>query len=184
MKQSVLYIPVINKAFTDLNPVQAGEEKCTPLHSFGPATRAFHLMHYVVSGKGTLIKDGRETKVEAGEVFLINPGEICIYTADKEEPWHYIWIGFTGRLAPQFESLGDIFSAPRSVFESIPLAGDYGDFSSEYLAAQLFTLYAMLFSQNGGKTDYVTQTCDYIKANYASDLTVGSIAEIIGVDRT
>lgn len=78
-----------NRNLQDLNPLVAGEEYCAPGHSFGPAIRRYTLIHYVVSGRGSLYARGGKYPVEAGQAFLILPGEVTTYTADWEQPWHY-----------------------------------------------------------------------------------------------
>ena len=155
MKHRVLYIPVENKEFSELNPLQVGEEVCRPLHTYGPAIREYYLIHYVKSGKGELVKNGEKMKVGQGQAFLICPGEVCTYSADPTDPWHYIWIGFDGT--------GCV---------------------NEYLTSKIFSLYAKLLSKSGTKKDYVAQVCNYIETNYSSHITVKSISETLGVERT
>ena len=184
MKHYEKWIPVINKGFAELNPLQAGEEMCRPLHSYGPAIRSYYLIHYVVSGKGVLEKNGERFAVTKGNAFLIRPDELCVYTADEHDPWHYIWVGFDGKLASQFDGIEDIFAAPEKLFEEIALADSYGNCMSEYLASKLFALYTALFAEKQSKKDYVEQVSDYISSNYAADITVSGIASVIGVDRT
>ena len=60
-----------NETFVDLGLYQYGWEKCTPLHSFGPAARNHYLFHYVLSGTGTLWaedskKETREYQIKIG----------------------------------------------------------------------------------------------------------------------
>ena len=64
-------ILLTNRHFQELNPLIAGEEFCEPNHSFGPAVRKYTLIHYVVSGKGTLYSRGGTHTVSAGQAFLI-----------------------------------------------------------------------------------------------------------------
>ena len=85
-----------NRHLQDLNPLIVGMEQCLPGHSFGPAIRPYTLIHFVMKGKGTLYKRGKEYPVHAGDAFLILPDEITTYTADMDDPWHYQWIGFDG----------------------------------------------------------------------------------------
>ncbi len=82
--------------FTDLNLYQYGWEQCTPLKSFGPHTRNCFLFHFVLSGRGTLLANDREYPVQAGQGFLIFPGQITTYVADQTNPWEYVWMEFDG----------------------------------------------------------------------------------------
>ena len=185
MKNNDIRIPVINKNFHELNPVIAGSEKCESKHSFGPAVRSYWLMHYVVKGKGVLIKENNEKCfVRAGQVFLIKPDAVYYYEADEFEPWEYVWIGFTGSLAKDFEQLGDVFDCNDKVFKDILFSAEIKKCREEFLASKLFELYTVLFSESGGKVDYVTQVCDYINTYYAEDISINKICRIIGIDRT
>ena len=95
-----------------------GEEACEPAHSFGPAVRGYYLLHYVASGKGHLMADGRRWDVGPGQGFLICPGEITVYQADAADPWHYALVGYCGEGAQALTSLAGmgrerrVFSAP------------------------------------------------------------------------
>ena len=184
MKHRVLYIPVENKEFSELNPLQVGEEVCRPLHTYGPAIREYYLIHYVKSGKGELVKNGEKMTVGPGQAFLICPGEVCTYSADPADPWHYIWIGFDGTLAGRFETLGAVFEVPGRLFEEMLTAENYSGCVNEYLTSKIFSLYAKLLSKSGTKKDYVAQVCNYIETNYSSHITVKSISETLGVERT
>ena len=53
--------------------VESGEEKCLPLHTYGYGSRAFYLIHYVVSGKGTLFANGKRYDLTSGQSFIIGP---------------------------------------------------------------------------------------------------------------
>lgn len=75
---------------------QCGFQHCESLHNFGPAVRDHYLIHCVLSGKGTFTVGDRKFRLSAGQGFLIHPGIITTYTADKTEPWYYCWVGFGG----------------------------------------------------------------------------------------
>lgn len=87
--------------FVDLNLYQCGWEKCASGHSFGPTTRNHFLFHYVVRGRGTLMANGKKGTdntftISGGQGFLIFPGQITTYFADKDNPWEYTWLEFDG----------------------------------------------------------------------------------------
>ena len=185
MKHSQIMIPVINKKFTELNPIDAGYEQCRPEHSFGPHVRSYWLIHYVLKGKGKVIKNNSEVyEVHEGQAFLISPELVYLYCADKYDPWEYVWIGFNGSMAPDFEQLGDVFETDRKLFLDIINAKEYNKCREEFLESKLFALYTSLFCDMGGKIDYVTQVCDYIEAHYSENILISEVAKIIGVDRT
>ena len=64
-----LTYPLADKGFVDFVPIVFGEERCNPLHSFGPVVRGHYLIHYVVSGKGTLYLDGKEYHIKEKQAF-------------------------------------------------------------------------------------------------------------------
>lgn len=177
-------VAITNKCFHELNPVDAGYEKCESGHSFGPYIRNNYLIHYVKKGCGTFIKSGKKYDVHTGEAFLIYPNEVCTYYADAADPWEYIWLGFTGEYAAKFKTLGAVFPANEEIFDMILASSEYENCASEYLAGVAYLLYASLFSSEKKASDYVSRVCGYIKANYMNDIKICEIADIICVDRT
>ena len=79
-----------------------GHSECLPLHSYGPGTRPYYLMHFVLSGKGRLVVNKTEYQITENQLFLVEPDQMVFYQADKEDPWTYSWVGFNGKLAPYF----------------------------------------------------------------------------------
>ena len=85
---------IVDEKYHGLDPVQFGHEHCRLKHSFGPAVRQYWLLHYVVSGSGKFVREGKEYELSAGDIFVIPPFVETYYEADEKNPWHYIWIGF------------------------------------------------------------------------------------------
>ena len=105
-----------NENFVDLRLYQFGYEQCRPLYSFGPFVRNHYLFHYVLSGKGSLLsttEDGllHRYLLEEGEGFLIAPGFVNTYSADKEAPWKYVWLEFDGLRASEYLGQAGLESA-------------------------------------------------------------------------
>lgn len=119
-EESVMATFMVNcRDYQDLSLIEIGEQKCSPLYSFGPFVRNEYIFHYVLSGKGyvscndesrmrgnassvMMDLDKNGITVNAGEGFLIEPHARHIYYADEQEPWHYIWVVFTGIAVPQY----------------------------------------------------------------------------------
>ena len=89
-------------SWNDIKLRFCGHSECLPLHSYGPGTRPYYLMHFVLSGKGRLVVNKTEYLIEEKQIFLIEPDQMVFYQADKENPWTYSWVGFNGKLAPYF----------------------------------------------------------------------------------
>lgn len=172
-----------NRKLQDLNPLIAGQEQCKPGHSFGPWTRSYTLIHYVIRGKGTLYARGGAYPVEAGQAFLILPGEVTTYTADREAPWHYCWIGFDGALSERFGQLPPVFKAEERDFGTVLRPGKEDGMLEYRLAGDLLRLYARLFSAGGRENRHVTRVENYIRAAFMTPLRVEEIAESMGLNR-
>ena len=93
------YLFFRDTGLVDFHPLDCGMEKSHSLYSYGPCTRGHYVLHYVLSGCGTLNKNGNIVPVHAGEAFLIRPDESCLYRADAHTPWTYACIGFWGMQA-------------------------------------------------------------------------------------
>ncbi|MBP1988858.1 AraC family transcriptional regulator [Paenibacillus eucommiae] len=88
----------------ELSVLFAGNGQTGPGHSFGPQMVDYHLVHYITSGKGTLIQGNQVYELKKGDCFFIFPDTVVSYAADHEEPWSYRWIGFDGTHADKLLS--------------------------------------------------------------------------------
>ena len=169
--------------FVDVAPVCLGYHEC-PAGHIGPGMRPYHLVHYVESGCGILIKDGREIPVSAGEAFVIRRREDATYIADRDNPWTYTWIGFNGVQAERLFSLSSSVvkcgAAPFELIRRIPNAVTGRE---ELAAAAVMMLLSELPTDNAEKHDHVTEACRIIESMYMTEISVAEIAERIGLDR-
>ena len=174
---------LIDRSFSDFNPLIFGEEDCKPSHSFGPSVRKYTLIHYVRKGKGTLYKNGKAYPVHAGEIFVILPGEVTVYTADAHDPWSYRWIGFDGALSTRFADFDPVLSVSESFFPSVEELSEMGGMSEFLLAGKLFQMLSELLAEKKHRNHYVRQVRDYIKSSYMNEIRVEQIAENLNLDR-
>ncbi len=185
---------VLNRGFPGLNPISYGEERCSPGHSYGYASREYYLIHYIVEGCGCFARGGVTHSLGKGCMFLIRPGELTFYQADEKTPWEYVWIGFDGSLCPALlEEAGfpeEICwrEAPQAarIFEELRAIPDRMPSTELSLCSRLFELLSVLSAQDPPahtSRDYVTRTADYIRANYALPISIESIASMLGIDR-
>ncbi len=189
---------VLNKNFSEINPVVAGWEECEKGHAFGPAIREYYLIHFVISGKGIFQRNNRMVTLEKNSLFLIRPHEMTFYQADPDEPWQYIWVGFEGNLIEellQFTDLKDDVStlyAPylRDLFISIKAAEHLHTTTEIFLCGKLFEMFSMLQEAHIKKNEltrsssgYIKYAQDYLKANYATPIKISKLAQMLGIDR-
>ncbi|HCU30421.1 MAG TPA: hypothetical protein DIC57_07890 [Sphaerochaeta sp.] len=91
----------VRKSAIDLALSYCGIQQCSPLHNNGPEIRDTSFIHIIRSGKGVLKMDGREYHLQSNQAFLIPAGVKAQYTADKNDPWHYMWVGFSGLMSEE-----------------------------------------------------------------------------------
>ena len=172
-----------NMGFTDINPCDLGYQKCQSGHSYGFSIRNYYLLHYVKSGEGIFISGDTEYKVGAGEVFLIRPGEITKYTADKKNPWHYIWIGFDGELANKLDEMeSPVFKTDIRVFEMLMRADEYKNMREQYVTSCVHVLLCEIF-EKAAVTDNVLYIKNYIETHYMSDPRIEELADTVRMNR-
>ena len=174
---------LFNRRLGDLNPLFVGEEACRAGYTFGPAIRKYTLLHYVERGKGMLYKDGRAYPVRAGEMFVILPGEVTIYTADEQDPWAYRWIAFDGALSSEFQKLPPVMPILDSLFPRVSDAENSGQGCEYLICGMLFGMLAELSAGEKRRNQYVRQVRNYIKNLYMQEVRVEEIAEGLNLDR-
>ena len=78
---------LIDKSLSDLAIYSAGYEECSIGYSYGPKIRSYHVVHFVLSGKGVLHINQHMFECRRGDVFIIPAGKISLYQASDMEPW-------------------------------------------------------------------------------------------------
>ena len=176
-------IPLINRGFSDINPLICGYHECERGYSYGPAIREHYLIHYVVRGKGTIHKHGKEFAAKQGDIFIIYPDEVTTYYADQGDPWHYIWIGFTGRMASRLHDLDKtVYTQDANLFLEMLQAENFENMREEFLAGKLFMLFSSLF-ETQKKDNYVQRAVSFMDANYMQNLRIEDIAQMLKIDK-
>lgn len=170
---------------TDFIPLFSGEEECAPSHSFGPYIRDYCLIHFCLSGKGTLYDKNGEHKVEAGQFFIIREGETTTYRADESRPWHYIWIATVGKRADELEDCPTVAHGNEDFFGRIKAAVDKNDTNPYIYCAFLYELLHIAGKRNSDEqNDKISSIRRYVKYNYMLDINVESLARIFGFERS
>lgn len=196
---------ISRKNNTDLNVYRCGIEECLPDHSWGPGVRDHYIIHVIISGKGCFTVNGQTHILEAGQGFLICPGQIVSYKADNIIPWKYSWVGFHGLKAEQIlKRAGLSFDCPTfCYYESDYLVESLDKMITEarsqqssdlMLSGLLYQFLARLVHRvqsqepiaykNSDSTLYVSKAAEYIEKNFSGPLTVSKIASYLKIDRS
>ncbi len=201
--ENAFVLELAESKFKDLYVCFCGYAKCEPLHSYGPGVRSNYLIHYIVDGKGLYQSGEKKYELEAGEGFLIEPNVLTYYQADKEEPWSYLWIGFSGKRAAEYlEDLG--LGGRQLTFRSEQgrklkelvlemMSCSDGSVTSQYRQQSLLYAFFAVLAENAvdrGKGEpskenfYMERAVTYIRNRYSSDIKVTDIADYLCVNRS
>lgn len=189
---------------TDLYIYQCGSLPCESGHAYGPTVRDHFLIHYVHSGKGIFQVGNTTWHLKAGNGFLICPDVVTFYQADRDDPWHYSWIGFHGLKAEHYLKDAGL-SAEHPIFEYTEddfIDNCFQEMATAYylkkggMVKRLAYLYLFLhkltqlntqevyYDSSDRKELYVTLALQYIELNYSRKITVKMISDSIGLNRS
>mgnify|MGYP004648752005 FL=1 len=205
----ILFSVFPNENFVDIGLYQYGWEHCTPAHSFGPAARNHYIFHYVISGTGTLMADNSagETvtfQIKSGQGFMLFPGQINTYVADKNFPWEYTWVEFDGLRAKEIvETAGLNPNQPvyhshsadlrQKMMEEMLYICHNSQESPFHLIGHtwIFLDYFMRsaktvrMKQDGSIRDfYIKEALSFIEQNFQNDISIEDIAACCGLNRS
>jgi len=180
----------------------AGAEQCEPGHAW-QGVRDHYLLHYVCTGHGVVRSGRRCFRLDPGDAFLYPPGAYLDYTADQEEPWRYLWVGFRGVHA-------DDLIAPLGVTASVPVLRMR--YSSEIEStlnriirtvanrdpgpplrptALLYELFALLADECASgrpvritAAELVREAKVFVSQNFQREIDVADVIRHIGIDRS
>lgn len=190
----------------DLSLVHTGREHCKPYHVFS-GIREEYIIHFVLDGSGFFSVNGNTWTLTPGQMFLIYPDEAVTYGADETTPWSYAWVGFKGFRADKllhqcgFSHNKRILPSPETEVVN-SLIDDMLDHRAMTPAGDLYrescllrTL-SVLTSKHQEETAletkkkytystgiYTELAVNYIKNMYMHGITVGDIAENVGISR-
>ncbi|MBZ4645307.1 MAG: AraC family transcriptional regulator [Clostridia bacterium] len=190
---------------TDLNMYQCGMEDCAPGHHYGPAIRDHYLIHYILKGKGFFQVGDTTYHLTEGYGFLICPDIITYYQADREDPWHYAWVGFHGLKAEAYLKHANL-TADNPIFKY-----DKDDFikdcfmqmiaTKRFIKSRELRLLGLLYlflsqlieiaakdrflDAEGDRQElYIKKAIEFVEMNYSRKIRVHEIAHYIALDRS
>lgn len=175
---------LLKQNLQDLNPITVGEAECRPGQKTVLDMRTSSVLHYIRRGCGTLIIENETYNISQGQFFLVMLGENATCIADKNDPWEYQWIGFTGVLSHDFSQLPPVFSLPEDIVARLYDIRTPEENVACRLTSDLFLLHSKLIKPKMSPRDYVQQAIDYIQTSYMHKISVSQLAGDLGIDRS
>jgi len=179
------------KNHLSINPLRYGEERCAGGQTWKSDVREYYLLHYIISGKGTYITPASAFDVNAGQIFVIFPGEVTTYAADNLDPWHYYWVGFESSVG-----LEDIFTSYiidaqecAHIFHAIVNNSPSIGKKEWYVSGKIYELLTFLGSRgdNGSNNRdyrYIQLAVEYIAANYREKINIADLAKHLSLSHS
>ena len=180
-----------------------GCSRTEPLHSFGPAQKPHYLIHFVLSVRGNFTIRNKEYYLEPGYGFLIPPEELVFYQSDRENPWTYVWVGFSGVLAQDtVRSMGlslhsPVFMSERGeelyqTVKDMMEHNTYGIANDLRRNGQLQLFLSIIAEgvpvEKKGEMDsadnYVRRAVEFIQGNYCNPIKVTDVADYVCINRS
>jgi len=179
-----------------------GKENCLPRHFFGPAIRSHYLLHFILAGQGVYKTSEGIFQVKEREAFLIRPGEVTYYEADKNNPWSYAWIAFDGPdttgileecnfIDKHLVAKIDKKKKDRIIWLLSNIVAVFEEPKHDYkeLLGYFYLIMSCMEKRETEKTSgydkrYLKESIDYIHQNYSYNISIGDVARHVGIDRT
>lgn len=179
---------------------EMGSNKCEPSYSYTHTVVKRTIIHFVVSGRGHLVLNGKRFDVLPHQAFIIPEGIPTYYCADDNDPWEYIWFHIGGPKFPQILSEAGVtpenpvFVPTEHAEEIESLARDnLENYSREYYCiGNLYKIcdYMREYSVNKKLKEsnstlyYVKTTIAYIQLKYSEPINIEKIAFACGLNRS
>lgn len=183
-----------------------GIEECRPGYFHSPPKRSIYLIHIILRGKGILEIDDQTFHLGENDAFLIPPYRKGSYRADQEEPWVYMWIGFSGlkayeclakagfgqqRLVRQVACAERLHGIIRKMLEipQLTLVNELRRNSMmQWFLSELIEEYQVLHKNQDtysySAAAYVNYAKEFLAENYNRKVKVNDLAERIGINRS
>lgn len=192
-------LPIYNEQDLCLNAF--GHSVTEPCHRYGPSVRSYYLIHFILDGRGEFLVNNTNYRLTKGQGFLIEPDYQTTYTSDADEPWTYVWVGFSGKSAKGIvDSLGltqdhPVFTCDageklkKYVMEMI--RHNHLNPADTYRALGMFYLFISTIAGSqknqaasiDGNT-YIKHAVSYIQNHISEAVRVEDVAEYVGLNRS
>ena len=164
----------------------------------GVFVRRCYTVECNIRGSGSVIVNGKEHRLKAGDCYVLFPGDRLEYVSDRGNPRYGIWCFLGGDKVGKALSEAGISSdspiAPPSVFEDVKGIihkmfdiSSERDVGSEYMRTAL--VYELLAALTKGRAVrdgdlWLKRAVAIIEASYNKDINVSDLAAKVGFERS
>ncbi len=184
----------------DLEIKEFGSEIVIKDKKFSYSVKDYPLIHFVVKGEGYFEINKRKYNLKAGSLFYIPAHCEANYYPDNNNPWEYLWVGFSGLKAdalleiahldlehPTYVSKGNGFS--KILGELYRCYNEVNENRDLLLISIMYKLFYYLYNQNSNeenkkiksKVTLVNKAKEFIANNYQFNIKVSDIAKDISI---
>lgn len=164
----------------------------------GPIIRNIYIIECCTGGLGTVVVNGREFPVKAGDCYILLPGDTIIHTADEVTPRRGYWCAVDGARVGHYLAMAGIRSempfAPPEAFGEITrqleilfhMREENDPGADLRRSACLYTIFGELLRRRTVAVDrdsIVQKAVSVMEARYDQPLTVEQIAADVGLER-
>ena len=184
-----------------LSVIECGLQICHSGHSSGRMVHPDYSATFVLEGRGVYCINGKSYEISPGKGFVIVPDIPIVYTADSENPWKYIYLSFNG---PDSQGLlhnaglnGDNvifdFSMEDDTVDllwKMHSSGKNRDTKGYDVLGYFLLVMSRLVNGNTVKREfassdhYINLALNYIDGHFSYGISVGDVADFVGIDRT
>ena len=174
------------------------DENIKPGQTFGPVIRDNFILECCTDGSGSVIINGKEFSVKAGDAYFLLPGDAVKHTSSYDKAREGYFCSFYGNDIGMLIQKSGISSENPYVasefFDEIlyhvkamyDMNADNDPGAKYRMLSHLYGIFGIIL-KNGEKNDsnvWIERSRGYIEANYSEDINASGIAMEIGLDRS
>lgn len=160
------------------------------------------MVRYILSGRRIYQCRGRTFHLGEGEAFLICPGELIYYEADRKPPWIYTWIGMQGikikgylertslveSLVFRYDEDPRLQSCHKRLFEAEQKTQSRDLLMNSILYEYLFLLADKFPNKRPAgaekRSNYVEEALNFMEGAFCNPITIQDIADHLCLNRS
>ncbi|GAB2717820.1 helix-turn-helix domain-containing protein [Paenibacillus thermoaerophilus] len=184
-------------------PIRLGANIAKPNYHIGPRITPYYYLLFVVEGEGTFIQSNRTYRLRPNDLFCLFPQVTHEYYTNPDALLKKVFFAFDGKFALQLlERIGlgpytphldhvltaDILELMEQFFQIVTTPERHTDLAKLGIFHQIIDSLAARKRKIDGAiappVDWLQEGKDYLEIHYADGITVESVAEYVGVERT